>query len=288
MEPVYRWSKYIEESRVEEWENRLTADDVAYVLEKPVKRTRWQLAVYSESLDLVSRLKGQYGGKCEEIDPESWMPSRRNVRAFQAIKIRDSLLVLGEDDPAALERAAAEHPQRIVLSFPPQLAFGTGNHPTTAGCLRFLCDFAKQQREKPWKFLDLGCGSGILSIAAAKLGAESVVGVEMDAMALEYARDNASRHGVSDQIEFIEDDVTQWIQKVPAHSYDLVAANLFCDLLEAIFPAFSRLMVPDGRLIVSGYLVSQADSIARAAKSARFTPQETAKRGKWMAGCFER
>jgi ribosomal protein L11 methyltransferase len=183
-----------------------------------------------------------------------------------------------------IRRLTDENPGRIVLSFPPQLAFGTGSHPTTAGCLRFLSDFSKSRRGLPWSVLDLGCGSGILAIAAAKLGATRVVAVENDGMALIYARENAERHGVADVVDFVEGDAIALMEAEPENPYDLIAANLFSDLLEVLFPRFPAHLAVNGELIVSGFLATQCESVSRHAAAAGLPLAGTVRRGKWMAG----
>ena len=205
METVYRWSKFIAEDRLDEWEHRFISEEISYVVEKSVKRSRWVLSVYTTTEDEAEKLLFRFGGSVDPLAPAQWQPSQGSGEEM-LLRVRDSILVTGSENPAVIDRLAGESPGRIVLSFPPQLAFGTGGHPTTAGCLRFLADFAKTRRGRPWSVLDLGCGSGILAIAAAKLGATRVVAVENDGMALIYARENAVRHGVADLIDFVEGD----------------------------------------------------------------------------------
>lgn len=283
METFFRWSKFIEEDRLDEWENRFIGEEISYVLEKSVKRSRWVLSVYTATEDEAERLLFRFGGAIDPLAPAQWQPSPGSG-AEMLLRVRDSLVVTGSEDPTVIQGLTDENPGRIVLSFPPQLAFGTGSHPTTAGCLRFLTDFSKTRQGRPWSVLDLGCGSGILAIAAAKLGATRVVAVENDGMALIYARENAVRHGVADRVDFVEGDAIALMEAEPENPYDLIAANLFSDLLEVLFPRFPTHLAADGELIVSGFLATQADSIARHAAAADLPLAATVRRGKWMAG----
>ena len=283
METVYRWSKFIAEDRLDEWEHRFISEEISYVVEKSVKRSRWVLSVYTTTEDEAEKLLFRFGGSVDPLAPAQWQPSQGSGEEM-LLRVRDSILVTGSENPAVIDRLAGESPGRIVLSFPPQLAFGTGGHPTTAGCLRFLADFAKTRRGRPWSVLDLGCGSGILAIAAAKLGATRVVAVENDGMALIYARENAVRHGVADLIDFVEGDAVALMEAETEHPYDLIAANLFSDLLEVLFPRFPAHLAADGELIVSGFLATQADSVSRQAAAAGLPIAATVRRGKWMAG----
>jgi ribosomal protein L11 methyltransferase len=280
---LYRWSKFIEEDRLEEWEHRFIAEGISYILEKSVKNLRWLVSVYSPSAEEADDLLARFGGTIDPLAPAQWQPGPGSGEAM-LLRVRDTLLVTGSEDPAVIQRLTDAHPGRIVLSFPPQLAFGTGSHPTTAGCLRFLSDFAKTRRGSSWSVLDLGCGSGILAIAAAKLGATRVVAVENDGMALIYARENAVRHGVADLIDFIEGDAIALMEAETDRPYDLVAANLFSDLLEVLFPRFPAHLAIGGELIISGFLATQAASVSRHAAAAGLPLVATTRRGKWMAG----
>ncbi len=283
METLYRWSKFVEADRIEEWEARFITEGIPHVLEKPVKRRRWVLSVYTATREEAEELKARFGGAISALSPESWQPAPQDDDAAP-LRIRDVLLVSASDRPETLDRLSRENPGRLVLSFPPQLAFGTGGHATTAACLRYLVDFARRWGNRPWRALDLGCGSGILAIAAAKLGASEVLAVENDGMALGYARENARRHGVSDRIEFLEGDAVALMSAPAEGPHDLIAANLFSDLLIELFPLFPGHLSRGGELIVSGFLATQAESVARAAEAAGLPFQDRVRRGKWMAG----
>jgi ribosomal protein L11 methyltransferase len=187
-------------------------------------------------------------------------------------------------EPENVRKVEQEHPGRIVLSFPPQLAFGTGAHPTTASCLRFLVDAAKRRNGQAWNLVDLGCGSGILAIAAAKLGATNIVAIENDAMALGYARENAERHGVADRIEFLCEDAIAWMHARERGSIQVVAANLFSELLIELMPAIPAALAPGGEIILSGFLTSQTRDVVEASKSCGMPLTDFLRRGKWVAG----
>jgi len=282
VETIYCWSKDVDEDRLEEWETRLILAEVSYVVDKPVKRKRWRLSSYSVHRAGAEELMERYGGRVTSLLPGQWQP-QPSLDGGVRIKIRDSLLVTGTDDADSLSVLQNEHPKRIILSFPPQLAFGTGAHPTTAGCLRFLADFARRHQGRNWRVLDLGCGSGILAIAAAKLGASSIMAVENDDMALGYARQNAERHGVASRIEFVEGDAIELMGRNPECQYDLIAANLFSNLLSALFPLFPAHLAKGGELIISGFLATQAEAISAGAGAVGLPLRTFVRRGKWMA-----
>ncbi len=142
----------------------------------------------------------------------------------------------------------------VVLDLDPGLAFGTGTHPTTALCLRWL-DGAKLHGK--W-MLDYGCGSGILAIAAALLGAESVVAVDYDPQAIEATRGNAARNRVQERITPLLPEQT------PNQGFDIVLANILAGTLVELAPELQPRVAPGGHLILSGILTEQAEQVAAA------------------------
>ena len=282
VETLYRWSKFVDENQLEIWETRLLMADVAYTAEKQVKRKRWQISSYSPLQEHAEELRAQFGGGVTRVQPGDWQPSSE-TGSEALLKIRDTLVVTEAGDEAIRASLVDKYPDRIVLSFPPQLAFGTGGHPTTAGCLRFLSDIAKERAGTEWSLVDLGCGSGILAIAAAKMGAARVVAVEIDEVALRYARQNAERHGCSDQIEFLSGDVIPMMSEAALGTFDVVAGNLFSSLLVTLLPVFPASLAPGGEGVFSGFLTSQTREVAEAAKAGGIPLKDFLRRGKWVA-----
>lgn len=140
-------------------------------------------------------------------------------------------------------------PAAVNLILDPGMAFGTGSHPTTRLCLEWL----ERNVSDGCTMLDYGCGSGILAIAAARLGAGQVAGVDIDPQAVEAARANAERNGVSALFADSAEPV--------AGEYDLVVANILSNPLRVLAPAISAHVRPGGRLALSGILREQADEI---------------------------
>ncbi len=287
---LFRWSKFIAEEQQDEWENKMIAADVVYSVESLVKRKRLKLSSYGESRDEMEVLQARFGGGVTQVNPEDWQPLGVEGKDL-LLRIRDRIVVTGSSDLARIEDLENANPGRTVLSFPPQLAFGTGSHPTSAGCLRLMVDFAKEceQTEKPWSVLDVGCGSGILAIAAAKLGAEKVVAIELDSMALEYAVINAERHGVADRIEFIDGDGIALLRDAKNGKFDLITANLFSELLIESMPLFRRNLTenPAGQIILSGFLTSQAKDVIDESKQCGVALKKFIRRGNWVVGASD-
>ena len=143
-------------------------------------------------------------------------------------------------------------PTAVNVLLDPGLAFGTGTHPTTALCLQWLDSLDLKGKT----LVDFGCGSGILAIAALKLGAERVIGIDIDPQAIEASRDNAQRNGVSDQLElYLPEDQPQHLQA------DIVVANILAGPLRELSGLISGLVKPHGRMAISGILESQAPEL---------------------------
>jgi ribosomal protein L11 methyltransferase len=146
-----------------------------------------------------------------------------------------------------------EDPQAVVVRLDPGLAFGTGTHPTTALCLEMLDALPLEGRA----MIDYGCGSGILGIAALKLGAVHVIAVDLDPQALIATRDNAARNGVSDRLD------TQLVPAALAAS-DYVFANILAEPLVELAPVLTAACAMGGDLFLSGILRTQADTVKAA------------------------
>lgn len=176
------------------------------------------------------------------------VPEQDWVRATQAqfgpIRIDDRLWIV----PSWSE---AIDPTAINLALDPGLAFGTGSHPTTRLCLRWL---AREFRAGE-SVLDYGCGSGILAIAAAKLGAGRVVGTDIDPQALGASAANARRNGVA--ADFRAPDCID----APGVRFDVVVANILANPLILLAPAIEGRVTSGGRILLSGILDAQADAV---------------------------
>ena len=177
----------------------------------------------------------------EHIDAVDWV--RVTQAQFEPQRISERLWIVPSwhqaPDPAA-----------INIELDPGLAFGTGSHPTTRLCLQWL----EQNVKGGESVLDYGCGSGILAIAALKLGAGSALGIDVDAMALEAARANCITNAV--HCEFADAAAPLTFQA------DIVVANILANPLRVLAPALAAYARPGGRLALAGILAQQADELA--------------------------
>jgi ribosomal protein L11 methyltransferase len=159
----------------------------------------------------------------------------------------------------------------VNLLLDPGLAFGTGTHPTTALCLTWL-DGAELASKT---VIDYGCGSGILAIAAAKLGASSVYAVDIDPQALMASDRNASDNGVASHITLTLPG------KLPAVKVDILLANILAGPLIELAPRFGSLVLPQGQLVLSGILAEQAEEV-QAAYTPWFDFGQSQQREDWV------
>ena len=166
---------------------------------------------------------------------------------------------------------APPEPDAVNVILDPGLAFGTGTHESTALCLEWLAE----QELAHKTIVDYGCGSGILAIAALKLGAAMAYGVDYDARAMDTSRENARRNGVADRYHALPPE------SLPTHQRaDIVVANILAQTLIALAPRLTRLVQPGGLLALAGLLADQADEV-RAHYAAHFA-LETRTRGEWV------
>lgn len=179
----------------------------------------------------------------EEVAEQNWVQLTQSQ--FEPIHIDDRLWIVPSWH-------AAPNPDAINIEMDPGMAFGTGSHPTTRLCLQWLLDAVKPGQT----LLDYGCGSGILGIAAAKLGAGSVLGVDIDEHAVVASRANAERNGVT----------AQWLSSAQqlAGQYDLVVANILTNPLCVLAAGIASHVAPGGRLALSGVLAEQAEQVIAA------------------------
>lgn len=176
----------------------------------------------------------------DEVSEQDWVQLTQSQ--FDPIRISDRLWVV----PSWHE---APDPGALVLRLDPGMAFGTGSHPTTRLCLEWI----ERHVEPGDSVLDYGCGSGILAIAAAKLGASTLLGVDIDPQAVAAARYNAERNRVD--VRFTDSSV-----KIERR-FDIVLANILANTLKALAPEICARVRPGGRLLLSGILETQIDDM---------------------------
>ncbi|EEX35709.1 50S ribosomal protein L11 methyltransferase [Vibrio metschnikovii] len=211
------------------------------------------LALYDAEVDTPSilaqirdsqLLADDFSYKIEQIEDKDW--EREWMDNFHPMKFGERLWICPSwrDIP---------DPNAVNVLLDPGLAFGTGTHPTTALCLQWLDSLDLSGKT----VIDFGCGSGILAIAAIKLGAAKVIGIDIDPQALQASRDNAERNGVADKIE------VYLPQNQPENLVaDVLVANILAGPLRELSAVIKSLIKPGGLLAMSGVLNTQAEDVA--------------------------
>ncbi len=173
--------------------------------------------------------------------------------------------------PSWIEEAPPPGAAEVVLD--PGMAFGTGTHPTTALCLRAV---GERLEVRPGaSLLDVGTGSGLLAIAARKLGAGRVVAVDNDPVAVEVARRNAARNAVAVEVGRAPPSRVRG-------PFDLVVANILANTLVALAPGLARQVAPGGRLLLAGLLAGQEDEVRRAFLARGLSAEGERRDGEWV------
>ena len=150
-----------------------------------------------------------------------------------------------------------ENPEnRVVLDLEPGIAFGTGTHETTRLCMEFLEEYVKPG----CTMLDVGCGSGILSVAGLLLGAGSAVGVDIDPLAVKTAKQNAARNHVEDRFTGVCGDLTDKI----SGKFDVIAANIVADVIVVLTKDIERYLAPDAVYVMSGIIAEREPNVLAA------------------------
>ena len=210
----------------------------------------------------------------------TWRLSRLEDRAWEREWLRGSRPLRFGTRLAVVPHGQAAPPGAILVRLDPGLAFGTGTHPTTALCLEWLDVMATEGAAPAGRCLvvDYGCGSGILALAALKLGADAAIGVDLDPQALQATKANAAANAVRERLAACPPEMLDRV--LGGRKADILLANILAGPLQALLPEFAALLRPGGRLVLSGVLAEQAATLeAQAAQWFELEP--TALRDGW-------
>ena len=213
----------------------------------------------------------------ESLPREDWAESWK--RFFHVIRVSPRVTVRPPWEPCEPDR-----PDGVVVTIEPGMSFGTGLHGTTQACLRFLEEIADgEPGSPPLSLADLGCGSGILSIAARKLGYAPVTGVDYDAAAVRISAENARENGVPD-VAFAPCDVTE----DPIPRARVVVANILAPVLVRAAHRIAAAVEPGPRaaLVLSGILGTQYAEVRAAYEARGFREERSLALGEWTSGLF--
>jgi ribosomal protein L11 methyltransferase len=269
---MYRWTRLSSQKWEDAWDERLQflgPGRVAMITWPDSKALK--IEVFTDRKTALA-LEKRFGGRVTKAAAHVWSGEPTRPRA--PLAIRGKLWIFSDE---VSWKRAGDKPGALFI--PAGMAFGTGEHATTATCLRLLCDAVKDLPEG-WRAMDAGTGSGILGIATEKLGAAAVEAFDFDPACVRIAKENARNNGCR-RIRITKADA---LKIGSFHRADLILANLFSELLLASAPGFACKLPAGGRLIFSGVLRKQADEVCDGLVKLGFEAPRMVARGKWCAG----
>lgn len=224
---------------------------------------------------ILARLKaqdpdGKYGRlelEMKGVDEEDW--SNAWKKYYHPVQVGEHLVVCPSWE------AYDRQPDDVVLTLNPGMAFGTGTHDTTRLCMELLEKYITPQDT----VLDVGCGSGILAITAALLGANKIIGCDIDEVAVKVAGENAALNGVQDRIAFHQGDLTSQVEG----SFQIICANIVADVIIRLSEDAGRYLAKDGIFITSGIIDTREQDVLNALEQNGFQVIERRTSGGWVA-----
>jgi ribosomal protein L11 methyltransferase len=185
----------------------------------------------------------------DTVDDQQWAEAWK--QHFHVVRITARIVVKPTWKPFEPD------PDDIVIHLDPGMAFGTGTHPSTCMCIRQI----EKNLVPGQRFLDVGCGSGILMIAAAKLGAATLTGIDTDQTAVDITRENLEKNHIPQERCFL---FTGTLDQAPSVRYDLIAANIIAQTIAAIMKDIKKCMAPHARAILSGIIQERLPEVTDA------------------------
>jgi len=270
---TWRWTRNAPARHEVAWRERLSCLGSACLVVHTRPRAKTiRLEIYADKAKSLRQLTRILGGKVDRLDAEK-IAARANAPR-RPLRIGRQLGVIDTNGqwPDDLPRP------KILLRIGSAMAFGTGEHATTSACLRYLAEEAKSCAPG-WTCLDLGTGSGILAIAADKLGAARVRAIDYDPRAVKAAKENM-RLNRARRINLTGSDLLKW--SPGRMRYRVVLANVFSEILRTAAPRIARAVAPGGCLILSGLLRAQETGVLRTFRPLGFTLESATRRGKWV------
>jgi len=272
---MFVWSKLSAAKWMDAWEERFSGNpNLVIEMIKGGKSIRIQ--VFCGTQKDADAIVSQFGGSVRKMANAEW---NNPVAPPRPLKVRDVFILTAENRPKELAAIRLANPKREVIVIPPEMAFGTGDHATTSTCLRLLVDVARSRKGADWTVADLGTGTGVLAIAASKLGSGEIFACDYDPFAVAVGLRNIGRNGTP-EIQMREQDVLTW--KPRKKGYDVVLANLFSTILIKAWPVIAKSLAPKGDIIVSGILATQAWDVFTAAAASGLGFTKVIKKGKWV------
>jgi ribosomal protein L11 methyltransferase len=246
-----------------------------------IEETRQKL---EESLYYLGMIQPLPSASYQEIADQNWMEAWK--QHYKPILIGERLVIV----PAWMD---SPEPSRVAIKIDPGMAFGTGTHPTTQLCLELIEHYLGQSsiaNRQSQIVIDIGCGSGILSIAALKLGAGKALGVDIDAGSIKNARENAETNKIGEELILGVGSVQEILDgKFAFSKAPLVVANILAPVIVRLFDVgLADLIVDHGVIILSGILQEQEQNVIEAAQAKRLRQNERRQMGDWVTLAMSR
>ncbi|KUG04298.1 ribosomal protein l11 methyltransferase [hydrocarbon metagenome] len=227
--------------------------------------------ILDELMLRLDAVNSNFGIECkvyiDEVRDEDWETSWKKY--YHTFKVGERLVI----KPSWEEYRPENH--EIIIEIDPGMAFGTGIHASTRFCLIFLDEYIKGGEE----VIDAGCGSGILSIAAAKLGARSIKAMDVDEIAVQVARENIALNHLEHKIDIAYGNIVEEIENMEA---DVILANITAEVVEMLIPRAAKILPPGGYFFGSGIVDSRWPGVKKQLESCGFTIEKVLMDTDWM------
>lgn len=247
-------------------------------LQRPPGWEKLQVQIQKKREEIMAR--GGYTLKREEVKSVDWVEKWKKY--FSKIEVGNNWIIIPswQAEEQDLVQSKKKYKKRIPLIVKSGVAFGSGHHPSTQLVLTNLAKI-KERFPRLESFLDVGCGTGILSLAAGKLGFNRITAVDIDELSIANTRDNMRLNGLTEQIELIKGD----IKDMYLPKFDLAAANCLPQIIEVIFPSLISFLKEDSFLILSGFMDRHKQDIIDKVESCpgNFHIHEINSRDSWLA-----
>lgn len=227
--------------------------------------------VIEDITDKLAKVEENFGVKCkiflDEVRDEDWEESWKKY--YHTFKVGERIVIKPSWEDYEPKK------DEIVVEIDPGMAFGTGIHASTRFCLRFLDKYLQGGE----KIVDAGCGSGILSIAAVKMGAESVYAMDIDDVAVKVARENVNLNHLEDKIQVDEGDI---VEKIGHMEIDMVLANITAEVINILLPQAAKALKPGGWFFGSGIVDSRFPGVQKKLEECGFIIEEVLTDVDWV------
>lgn len=257
---------------IEEHQNKVRWD---YIDEEILQRDKNKafVKVYIEEDDEANRIveEGKEQGfniTLVKLKAEDWENGWKKY--YSAFNITDDLVIV-----PAWEDYDKKGDEKII-TLDSGMAFGTGTHETTKMCVSMIKDIVSEDTKK---VLDIGCGSGILSIAASRYGAKDILAVDIDELAVKIAKENVFLNDLDDNIKVIEGDLTKNVEG----KFDLIIANIVADIIKELIPEIRTYLKDNGKFIISGIIKEREEEVYNFAKEHGFNIEKVSSNSGWSA-----